>query len=172
MLFLLIFPVTLSFASSSNSLLEAGKLTEGQMRNLLTTHLGRETIKLPDTTPELLAKQSKLVEKWGVDEVNKVTKKSFFKAFDPERTDGLRKIWNALPESLANDFTTNKAVKMLGGKGFGGAIEKVYASFTKSELENVVKNIDDFENVGTGAEKVLKFRTDLSLPNPTISGFP
>ncbi len=125
-----------------------------------------------DATAVLLQKQSKLVEKWGAEEINKITKKNILKPFDPDRVNDLKNIWNVIPENLAEQFTQAKAVKMLGRKGFGNAIDKVYISFTKSELENVVKNVDDFENVGTGAEKILRYRSDFKIPNKPAPGNP
>ncbi len=152
-------------------------LAETQLDNLLATHLGRETIKLSETTPELLAKQSKLVEKLGVDEVNKITKKSFFKAFDADRVDGLRNMLDAMPENLIDDFTLAQSVRLLGDKDVVKAIEKFLKSCSPAGAVSLdagisaqtcldifigLEKAEDFEDVGKGLKTIAPFIDDLS----------
>ncbi|MBI2580297.1 hypothetical protein HYV85_00635 [Candidatus Woesearchaeota archaeon] len=159
-------------AKHADELTAAGKITDAAFGDLTKTKLGQQTLKASDATTDLLAKQSKLVQKWGAKKADEVVTKCFLVWCDAERVVNLKKITNVIPENLVKDFEPDKAVKFLGDKKFVEAAEKVASQLDAATINKVANTVDDFEDLVGGADIVLKkfnsldeFKAALSVCN-------
>ncbi|MBI2142439.1 hypothetical protein HYU15_03055 [Candidatus Woesearchaeota archaeon] len=114
--------------------IKANKLTDVQLEKLLGTNLGRATLKTSGTTPELLAKQVKIVDNWGASKVDEVIKKHWWESYSAERVENLNTILDSMPENLIDDLVPDAAIKYMS--------DKVLLKSLKS-----IKNVKGFETL-------------------------
>ncbi len=131
-------------AKHADELAAAGKVTDAAFGNLAKTKLGQHTLKAADSTTDLLAKQSKLVSKWGVKKADEIVSKCFLGICYGNRIDDLNKILKAMPEGVIDDFSPERAVKFLGEKGFADIL-----------LKGTTQNVIDLTKVD--AEKFMQY---------------
>ncbi len=144
----------LSEAEARAAAKNIGKLADADISNLLKTKLGQRTLKAADATDDLLAKQAKLVGKWGVSKADEVVSKCFFFVCYGNRIDDLNKILKAMPEGVVDGFDSQKAVKFLGNKDVVKGAEALAKNFDSQILSNLVKSADEFEDLAKGASIV------------------
>lgn len=111
-----------------------------------------------DASPELISKQSKIVEKWGAKAADDVVSKGGRVA---ERTSDLNRILKAMPDNLIDDFTPEKAVKFLGDKKLVEAAEDITKGVDNAAVSRVVSDIG-------GYEKLLEYAKAVKKLDPTI----
>ncbi|MBI2143804.1 hypothetical protein HYU17_01470 [Candidatus Woesearchaeota archaeon] len=141
-------------AKHADSLAAAGKVTDAAFGDLLKTKLGRGTLKAADATDDLLAKQSKLIQKWGAKKADDVISKCFLGICYGDRIDDFNRILKAMPEGIADDLNPERAVKLLGNKDVVKGAEALATSIDKSTLAKFANSADDFEDMANAAGKI------------------
>ncbi len=161
-------------AKHADDLVAAGKVTDAAFGDLTKTKLGQQTLKSADATTDLLAKQSKLVQKWGVKKADEVVSKCALGICYDNRINDLNKVLKAMPENLIDDFSPDRAVKFLGDKKFAEAAEKLtklcggagvataYFQPTAQTCLTLFTKVDDFEDAVKGAKAVSSYIDDIS----------
>lgn len=161
-LVLIIIIIALLFGAESAA--AAGKLSDAAFGDLTKSKLGQHTLKSADATTELLAKQSKLVEKWGAKKADDVISKCFLGICYGDRIDDLNKILKAMPDSLADGFDADRAVKLLGDKKLVDAAVDITKGVDKTAISQVVSDVTEYEKLLEYAKAVKK--VDPTIVNP------
>ncbi len=151
----------LSEAEARAAAKNIGKLADADISNLLKTKLGQRTLKAADATDDLLAKQAKLVGKWGVSKADEVVSKCFFFVCYGNRIDDLNKILKAMPDGIVDSFSHEKAVKFLGDKKLVEAANDIIKGVDNAAVSRVVSDIG-------GYEKLLEYTKAVKKLDPTI----
>ncbi len=108
----------------TGSLRKASKLSDDQLAELMNTNLGRQTLTAADATDDLIVKQSKLVQKWGTSEVDRVTKKNWWSAYDAERVEGLRRLLDVVPEEDVGKLLPERATMLISDSRLSTALKE------------------------------------------------
>ncbi|MBI2175770.1 putative metal-binding motif-containing protein [Candidatus Woesearchaeota archaeon] len=152
---------TLTKAEAQNVLKLTKNIPDANLEKLVSSKLGQQTLKAADATEGLIAKQSKLVQKWGVKKADEVVSKGGRVA---ERTSDLNKLLKAMPEGFIDDFSPEKAVKFLGDKKFVEAAEDVTKGVDNLAISRVVSDINGYEKLLEYTKAVKKL--DPAIVNP------
>ena len=164
-----------------DSLSTVRKIADSDIDKLLSTNIGRNTLKLADATDDLLVKQIKLANNWGINELEKVA--SRYDGYWWWQKTGWMKVNRLLdniPTNVVEKLKPDAAIKFLGDSQFMEAITRVlklsdsFSSSFKSldEIENAVKNgltspgtKKVYENSVSGASATTRSQNAASFAN-------
>ncbi len=152
-------------AKHVDDLVNVRKFADADIEKLLNTNIGRKTLTVADTTNDLLAKQIKLINKWGASQLEEVTKR--FDGFWPWQKNGWKKVnelVGAMPETLVSELNTKKAITFLGDKEFVDVAKKIAEQVDDVTMIRVVTDIDGYEKLIKYSKAVRKL--DPAIANP------
>ncbi len=112
-------------AKRVDNLATVRNVADNDIKELLNTNIGRKTLTTAEASEELVAKQAKLVNKWGASQLEEVAKR--YDGFWPWQKDGWKKVnklLNEVPEATLNGKVKPDAmVNILGSKKFDDIVE-------------------------------------------------
>ncbi|MBI2664110.1 hypothetical protein HYX10_02075 [Candidatus Woesearchaeota archaeon] len=165
------FVKTLTKAEAQNVLKLTKNIPDASLEKLVTSKLGQHTLKAADATDGLIAKQAKLVERWGVKNADDVvTKCTLFIFCNTDRIKDLNKLLKAAPDEFANKLKVENAHGLLSYKHLDELTEAL------TELKSV-KGFDDVagplanQNTWTGPAFQLRKGLQLRKAGNTVVEF-